>query len=74
MAKLIAVIIFAIFCAVMLGIFYMFIKIQERKFEKHMNTLVAEAKIEISKNVRDTIAIALDVSLDALENRGKNNE
>lgn len=60
LAYWISVIIFAVFCAILVGIFYIMIKIQEKKFKEYLNEKTLEAINMINSTNRDMIAIAID--------------
>ena len=51
---------FAIFCFIVVGIFYIMINIQEKKFKKYMNEKTLEAINIINQSSREMIAKALD--------------
>lgn len=72
LAYWISVIIFTVFCAILLGIFYIMIKIQEKRFEKYLNEKTLEAINIINSTNRDMIAIAID-TIDS-EWRGKDGQ
>ena len=68
----ISVLLFAIFCFILVGIFYIMIKIQEKKFKRYINEKILEAINIINQSSKETIAKALD-TID-LEWRDKNGE
>lgn len=69
LAYWISVLLFALFCAILFGIFYIMIKIQEKKFKEYLNEKTLEAINTINSTNRDMIAIAID-TIDS-EWRGK---
>ena len=56
----ISVLLFAIFCFIAVGIFYIMIKIQEKKFKTYMNEKTLEAVNTINQSSKEMIAKALD--------------
>ena len=60
MAYWISVLLFAIFCFIMVGIFYIMIKIQEKKFKRYINEKTLETINTINQSSREMIAKALD--------------
>ena len=56
-----SVLIFAIFCFILLGIFYLIIKIQEKKFKRYINEKTLEAINTVNQSSKEMIAIALHV-------------
>ena len=56
----ISVLLFVIFCFIVVGIFYIMIKIQEKKFKKYMNEKTLEAVNIINQSSKETITKALD--------------
>ena len=56
----ISVLLFAIFCFIVVGIFYIMIKIQEKKFKTYMNEKTLEAINIINQSSKEMIAKALD--------------
>ena len=57
----ISVLLFAIFCFIVVGIFYIMIKIQEKKFKRYINKKTLETINTINQSSKEMIAIALDV-------------
>lgn len=56
----ISVLLFAIFCFIVVGIFYIMIKIQEKKFKRYMNEKTLETINTINQSSKEMIAKALD--------------
>lgn len=56
----ISVLLFAIFCFIVVGIFYIMIKIQEKKFKRYMNEKTLETINTINQSSKEMIATALD--------------
>ena len=56
----ISVLLFAIFCFIVVGIFYIMINIQEKKFKKYINEKTLETINTINQSSKEMIAIALD--------------
>lgn len=56
----ISVLIFAIFCFIVVGIFYIMLKIQEKKFKRYMNEKTLETINTINQSSKEMIAKALD--------------
>jgi len=56
----ISVLMFAIFCFIVVSIFYIMINIQERKFKTYMNEKILEAVNIINQSSKEMIAKALD--------------
>lgn len=56
----ISVLLFAIFCFIVVGIFYIMINIQERNFKTYMNEKILEAVNIINQSSKEMIAKALD--------------
>ena len=56
----ISVLLFVIFCFIVVGIFYIMIKIQEKKFKKYMNEKTFEIINTINQSSKEMIATALD--------------
>jgi len=59
-ADWICVLLFAIFCFIVVGIFYIMINIQEKKFKKYINEKTLETINTINQSSKEMIAIALD--------------
>lgn len=56
----ISVLMFVIFCFIVVSIFYIMINIQERKFKTYMNEKILEAVNIINQSSKEMIAKALD--------------
>ena len=56
----ISVSLFAIFCFIVVGIFYIMIKIQEKKFKRYINEKTLETINSINQLSKEMIATALD--------------
>lgn len=56
----ISVLLFAIFCFIVVGIFYIMIKIQEKKFKRYINEKTLETINIINQSSKEMIATALD--------------
>ena len=56
----ISVLLFAIFCFIVVGIFYIMIKIQEKKFKRYMNEKTLETINTVNQSSKEMIAKALD--------------
>ncbi len=56
----ISVLLFAIFCFIVVGIFYIMIKIQEKKFKRYINEKTLETINTINQSSKEMIAKALD--------------
>lgn len=56
----ISVLLFAIFCFIIVGIFYIMIKIQEKKFKRYINEKTLETINTINQSSKEMIAKALD--------------
>lgn len=56
----ISVLMFAIFCFIVVGIFYIMIKIQEKKFKRYINEKTLETINIINQSSKEMIAVALD--------------
>ena len=56
----ISVLLFAIFCFIVVGIFYIMIKIQEKKFKRYMNEKTLETINTVNQSSKELIAKALD--------------
>ena len=56
----ISVLMFAIFCFIVVSIFYIMINIREKKFKKYMNEKTLEAINIINQSSKEMIAKALD--------------
>ena len=68
-----SVLIFAIFCFILLGIFYLIIKIQEKKFKRYINEKTLEAINTVNQSSKEMIAIALhDIDSEWGDKIGKN--
>ena len=61
MAYWISVIMFAMLCILMVGLFYILIKKQEKKFKRYLNDKLREAINIINKSTINEIGIALNV-------------
>lgn len=69
----ISVLLFAIFCFIVVGIFYIMIKIQENKFKRYMNEKTLETINTINQSSKEMIAKALDtIDLEWRDKIGKN--
>ena len=60
MAYWISVLLFAIFCFIVVGIFYIMIKIQEKKFKRYINEKTLETINTVKQSSKEMIATALD--------------
>lgn len=60
MAYWISVLLFAIFCFIVVGIFYIMIKIQEKKFKRYINEKTLETINTVNQSSKEMIATALD--------------
>ena len=56
----ISVSLFAIFCFIVVSIFYIMIKIQEKKFKRYINEKTLETINTINQSSKEMIATALD--------------
>lgn len=73
MAYWISVLLLAIFCFIVVGIFYIMIKIQEKKFKRYMNEKTLETINTINQSSKEMIAKALDtIDLEWRDKIGKN--
>ena len=69
----ISVLLFAIFCFIAVGIFYIMIKIQEKKFKRYINEKILETINTINQSSKEMIAIALNtIDLEWRDKIGKN--
>lgn len=68
----ISVLLFAIFCFILIGIFYLITKMQEKKLKRYVNEKTVEIINMINHNTQNLIGIALEVA--DLELRGKHNK
>lgn len=57
----ISVLLFAIFGFIVVGVFYIMIKIQEKKFKRYINEKTLETINTINQSSKEMIAIALDI-------------
>ena len=60
MAYWISVLLFAIFCFIVVGIFYIMIKIQEKKFKRYINEKTLETINTVNQSSKEMITTALD--------------
>ena len=69
----ISVLLFVIFCFIVVGIFYIMIKIQEKKFKRYINEKTLETINGVNCATKDMIGIALAVAeSEWMDKNGKN--
>lgn len=60
MSYVISVVLFVLLCIIFLSIFYVMIKIQEKKFKRYINEKTLEIINTINQSSKEMIATALD--------------